>query len=439
MTHKPMTMKKLDQPIPPQALNKIGNWITKADRYPIYSPTWFRYRCYRYAVMLAVLGFFMLLVFLSQSEAVYMRPYFVFLGVAIQLLAARWIAVRICLSAISDKTKLLLIIITTCAGIFGGLIVHNLPHPNPLGYYLPATTFLPEAYLEFRDGKMRAKVPQLKQVEKIESQDTSEEIPFYPTSLGAIIYFLLMCYWGGVLDVWRYFKQKPIIELAFREEEIARYKSERNLAELKLSVLASQVEPHFLFNTLTGVRSAMVNDPERGFQMIDHLVDYLRATIPRLRSDGTSSVTSVESQLEIARAYLEVMRLRLQRLSYSIDCPEHLRSAKMPPLMLISLVENAIKHGIEPKKGNVNVRIEVREHHHEDQHRMSVSVTDDGVGFGMKSTGSGIGLSNIRERLEQMYGEQAELQISAGDINGLVATICFPMTPQEHVNLKEGL
>lgn len=429
MTNQNSLTTQQDQPIPSQALGKLGHWFSRANLYPIYTATWFRYRCYRYAFLLSVLGVVMLAVHFSLPNGLYLRPYFIWLGIATQLLLGRWISVRVIASRCRDKTKLLLVTLATCTSIGVGVVIHNLPHPNSLGYYLPATTILPDDYLEFRDGKMRIKKTTTDFERKVPKagEDSSVEIPFYPTSVLACFYLLLMMYWGGLVDVWRYYKQKPIIELALRDEEIARYKRERNLAELRLSVLASQIEPHFLFNTLTSVRSAMVNDPERGFQMIDHLVDYLRATIPRLRSDGSTSLTSIASQLEIAHAYLALMRLRIPRLSFSIHCPEHLQQASMPPLMLISLVENAIKHGVEPKKGHVSVQIDVSEDLQHTPQRIAIRVIDDGYGFGQKSIGSGIGLSNIRERLEQMYGEHGELQICNGEQGGLIATLYFPL------------
>ena len=162
-----------------------------------------------------------------------------------------------------------------------------------------------------------------------------------------------------------------------RERELAQAKAQRHEAELRLSVLAAQVEPHFLFNTLAGVRSAIATDPARASEMIDRLVDYLRAAIPRLRSDGRVQAT-LGAQLDIVRAYLGLMAARMPRLQWSVDAAPALLAAHCPPLMLISLAENAVKHGVERKIGAA--RIDVRADRDE-QGRLRVTVLDDGAGF----------------------------------------------------------
>jgi hypothetical protein len=124
--------------------------------------------------------------------------------------------------------------------------------------------------------------------------------------------------------------------------ELAQAQAQRREAELRLSVLAAQVEPHFLFNTLAGVRSAISTDPARASDMVDRLADYLRAAIPRLRSDGGAQAT-LGSQLDIVRAYLGLMAARMPRLHFDIDVPTELLAAACPPLMLISLAENAVQ------------------------------------------------------------------------------------------------
>jgi sensor histidine kinase YesM len=212
---------------------------------------------------------------------------------------------------------------------------------------------------------------------------------------------------------------------------------------MRLSVLAAQVEPHFLFNTLAGVRSAIVTDPARASEMIDRLSDYLRAAIPRLRSDGGAEAT-LGSQLELARAYLGLMAARLPRLGFAIDVPAELARAPFPPLMLISLAENAVKHGVEPKIGPARIEIGARR---TGDGRLEVSVADDGAGFdagtaagpGADGTahggegrsagaaGSGLGLTNIRERLAQMYGARAALELRMRREGGVLATLTIPL------------
>jgi LytS/YehU family sensor histidine kinase len=192
---------------------------------------------------------------------------------------------------------------------------------------------------------------------------------------------------------------------------------------LRLSVLAAQVEPHFLFNTLAGVRSAIATDPARASDMVDRLTAYLRAAIPRLRSDGAAAAT-LASQAEIVRAYLALMQARMPRLTFQVDVPADLAQLPFPPLMLISLAENAVKHGVEPKMGPAAITLSAAR---DAQGRLAVTVADDGVGFGGATAGSGLGLSNLRERLHQLYKGRAELTLKARSDGGVAATLAIPL------------
>jgi LytS/YehU family sensor histidine kinase len=234
----------------------------------------------------------------------------------------------------------------------------------------------------------------------------------------------LITYWlAGGAALWGWRRERAGLQAVARERELARAQAQRREAELQLSVLAAQVEPHFLFNTLAGVRSAIATDPARASDMIDHLVDYLRAAIPRLRSSGGSEAT-LGGQLEIVRAYLGLMRSRMPRLSFAIDAPAELRAAACPPLMLISLAENAVKHGVEPKIGAAHIQVLARRG---DDGSLQVTVADDGAGFGASAAGTGLGLVNIRERLQQMYQGRAAITLKAGPEGGVIATLKLPL------------
>ena len=241
-----------------------------------------------------------------------------------------------------------------------------------------------------------------------------------------IVWFPVLVWLAGPFDLRAYFRQRDLLRQAHVQAQVDRYKNERNEVEVQLSVLASQVEPHFLFNTLSGVRAAMLSDPARGIVMIDHLIDYLRSTIPQLRSDRSQTFVDLGSQLDSARAYLGIMQVRMPRLNIQVECPQELRSASIPPLMLISLVENAVKHGIELKKGPAQICITAARTSTGGAKFLELSVADDGVGFGA-SAGSGIGLSNIRERLKHLYAGQATLSLRAGEAGGVVASIVLPL------------
>jgi hypothetical protein len=233
---------------------------------------------------------------------------------------------------------------------------------------------------------------------------------------------MTFCLAGG-LGLWSWRKQRDGLAALAREQELARAQAERREAEMRLSVLAAQVEPHFLFNTLAGVRSAIATDPGRASEMIDRLVEYLRAAIPRLRSDGGAQAT-LGGQLDIVRAYLGLMAARMPRLHWHIDAPAELLALPCPPLMLISLAENAVKHGVEPKIGPATVSVQARRG---DDGGLVLSVVDDGAGFGSgQSAGSGLGLSNIRERLQQMYQGRAGLTLKARPEGGVAAQLTLP-------------
>jgi signal transduction histidine kinase len=247
--------------------------------------------------------------------------------------------------------------------------------------------------------------------------------PSPETRVSNAIASIAVSFWlAGGVALWGWRRERAGLAALARERELAQAQAQRREAELQLSVLAAQVEPHFLFNTLAGVRSAIATDPARASEMIDRLVDYLRAAIPRLRSSGGSEAT-LGGQLEIVRAYLGLMAARLPRLRCTIDAAPELLAAPCPPLMLISLAENAVKHGAEPKIGPVHIEVQARRNA---AGGLDVTVADDGAGFDASAGGSGIGLSNIRERLRQMYGDGASLQLRARPQGGVAATLSLP-------------
>jgi LytS/YehU family sensor histidine kinase len=230
---------------------------------------------------------------------------------------------------------------------------------------------------------------------------------------------------GGVLALPR---ERRELEALRRQRALAQAEQARREAELKLSVLQAQVEPHFLFNTLAGVRGAVSGDPQRAVEIIDRLVDYLRASIPRLRhGSGSEAEATVGAQLEVVRAYLGLMRSRLPRLDFAIDVPDELLGAHCPPLMLLVLVENAVKHGIEPKIGPGRIEVRARAVTEGATPRLLLSVRDDGVGFGHATTGTGLGLVNLRQRLDHVYGDRARLVLGACPDGGVDARLELPL------------
>jgi hypothetical protein len=195
--------------------------------------------------------------------------------------------------------------------------------------------------------------------------------------------------------------------------------TEKELATAKLSLLQAQVEPHFLYNTLASAQYLTRTDPASADAMLGHLIQYLRHSLPRT----DHALSTLGEELERSRAYLEILKIRMgPRLSLQIDVPDDLLPTPLPPMMLQTLVENAIKHGLEPRPGEGGIWIFGRRN----DARIAVTVADDGLGFNNETNGTGIGLKNVRERLRLIYGDAATLTIAANFPSGVATTISVP-------------
>lgn len=188
--------------------------------------------------------------------------------------------------------------------------------------------------------------------------------------------------------------------------------------EAQLRILQAQIEPHFLFNTLANVRQLYRTSIAGGESMLDHLIAYLRCAMDDLRAEHSTVV----KEMDLAMHYLAIMQIRMgERLAYRFSVPDSLLAHPMPPAMLISLVENAIKHGIgNSQHGEVVLTAG------SDGTALRVSVADNGAGFSSVG-GTGVGLSNIRQRLEAIYGSRAWLEVGAPEEGGFTATIVIPL------------
>ncbi|MDZ4811267.1 MAG: histidine kinase [Pseudomonadota bacterium] len=234
---------------------------------------------------------------------------------------------------------------------------------------------------------------------------------------------------GGGLALRAYFSEKQRWLESERERELVELRGQQQASELRLGVLQAQIEPHFLFNTLASLRALVRQDPARAEATIDALVDHLRATIPKLRGSLGSLESTLAQQFEICRSYLALMQVRMgERLSFSADLPSELRAAAFPPLMLISLVENAIKHGIEPKPGRGEIRLSATRVVTAAGALVRVEVADTGAGL-QAVTSSGIGLENIRDQLRTRYRGRGQLDIQGAVGGGTLATITVPESP----------
>lgn len=199
---------------------------------------------------------------------------------------------------------------------------------------------------------------------------------------------------------------------------------ERRLLEAQMATLQAQVEPHFLFNTLALIGQLIETDPPQAAKIHTHLIEYLRSTLPQMRAVGGGTLGR---QVQLSRSYLSIMQARMkERLEVGFDVPDYLEHAPFPPMMLQILIENSIKHGLEPKieGGRIDVNAQLIDG------VMQVSVRDNGVGFNMHSD-DGVGLANIRERLRLLYGNRAELVIEQPLDGGALASIRVPYSNLE--------
>jgi signal transduction histidine kinase len=205
------------------------------------------------------------------------------------------------------------------------------------------------------------------------------------------------------------------------EAERARGELEREAVNARLRQLQAQVEPHFLFNTLAHVQALVDSGSPKASPVLASLVAYLRAAVPRLHQ----STHRLAQELEMVEAYLQLMQLRMpDRLQFSVRSDPATHAVSCPPMTLLTLVENAVKHGIDPSLDGGRIDVAV----HVDGQRCRMSVRDTGVGLQPGSSGLGTGLATLRERLRLMFGGDAVVRLSEVQPQGVLAEIELPLT-----------
>jgi hypothetical protein len=238
---------------------------------------------------------------------------------------------------------------------------------------------------------------------------------------------LILVVASGGLALPAFFSEKKRWADHRRRIELEKLSAQKSETDLKLTVLQAQVEPHFLFNTLASVRSLVSTDPQRAAQTIDALALHLRATLPKLRAGTGTTQSTLGEQFAICASYLDLMKCRLaDRLEIELRLPEELHDAPFPPLLLISLVENAIKHGAESKPGTTRVTLAARVVSGAAIEHIEVLVEDDGAGLRM-GMGEGTGLANIRAQLITRFGANASLELSQRSSGGASARLLVPL------------
>ena len=201
--------------------------------------------------------------------------------------------------------------------------------------------------------------------------------------------------------------------------ELERSELERHALDTRMRLLQVQVQPHFLFNTLANVRALVNAGSPRAPAVLDSLIDYLRAAVPRLNEPAST----LAHEVQLVRAYLELMQMRLpDRLQFTLAIDPDALALRCPPMTLLTLVENAVRHGIDPAEdgGRIDVVVQRREG------RLCVGVCDSGVGLRSAGSNLGTGLTSLRERLQLIFGAAALVRITAVEPRGVRAEVEFP-------------
>jgi len=228
----------------------------------------------------------------------------------------------------------------------------------------------------------------------------------------------------GAFSYWLFFSLRAdeAARAQLDDAECRRESLQAQMVEARLSALQAQIEPHFLFNTLANVKRLYETAPDRGREMLGSLINYLKAALPGMREPGST----LAREIELVRSFLTILQMRMgERLQFSIDAPAGLADARLPPMVLPTLVENAIKHGLSPlpEGGRIDIRARGADG------RLTVEVADDGAGFSA-TAGSGVGLANTRSRLAALYGSNASLSLATATPRGVIARIALPLQYQ---------
>ncbi len=220
----------------------------------------------------------------------------------------------------------------------------------------------------------------------------------------------------SVIFFWR--ERHARAETELQRERVRVERVERDAVLANLRALQAQIEPHFLFNTLANVVSLVDPDPAKAKRMLESFIRFLRASLAATRSESTTLV----EEAELIAAYLEVLQIRMgTRLRYAVDVPPDLHSFAIAPMLLQPVIENSIRHGLEPKIEGGEVAFRARREGGE----VLIEISDTGVGFAPVTRG-GVGLTNLRERLRALYGERASLSVAEMGGTGALVTLRLP-------------
>ncbi len=385
----------LDRPLPGEVLRRVRTGLSAYQNYPVFSAPWLRRRTLRLIAITGGLATLMCVgTWISQGQLPSLAPFgyfmigFTLIGSVGPALATvvrhrRW----------PLRREQRLVIVALLLGVVASAAI---------------------------DGWVSAEIDAALDAS---ARNDRMQAPF-EALLGIGVGFVLYAVLGGGVAVPRYFNELRRMAALQHEEAVAALETRHRELDAQLGLLQAQVEPHFLFNTLASVHSLIGNDPQAAQRLVNALVGYLRATIPRLRDDAARIDATLGQQLEICASYLEVMQTRMGgRLEARVEVPAALHGATFPPLLLMTLVENCIKHGIEPKPGPGYVAVRAAALADD---VLEVEVVDDGAGLRAVS-GGGLGLVNLRASLLARYGERAWFALAGGLSGGTTATLRIPL------------
>jgi hypothetical protein len=235
----------------------------------------------------------------------------------------------------------------------------------------------------------------------------------------AMGHFFKALFIGGLFTAVLFFEAREReAQRRLHQTRISRVEIDKQMAEARLQLLQAQIEPHFLFNSLASVKRLYESEPDRGRSLLQNLGTYLRTAISRARLREVR----LDEEIALALSFLAIFQVRMgSRLRVKVEMPGEVERALIPPLMIGTLVENAIKHGIGPRASGGIVTLTARR----DAEFVEVAVADDGVGFRARS-GRGVGLANIRSRLETSFAGAGSLELAANPTGGVTATIRLP-------------
>ena len=413
----------LNRPLPPDVVFLNHSWLTRYRMYPTFSQQWLRGRFLLFSCVLmglTLLGFAQAALdeggkfsaaFNAISALLFSFLLIAFIGPCLATIVRH--------ARLKPRVEVAGVVIAVIVGIGAGIVINTYQ-----------TRYIKEQYQQYvapkgSDPVQEPEKPLFKQLALAVASATQ--------------LLILNTLLGGGLALIAYFRERVRLEASLRRRELGAANAARREAELRLSVLQAQVEPHFLFNTFAGLRGLIRTEPDRAIMLLDRLTDYLRTSIPKMRNDGINDSSTIGAQIDSARAYLELMKVRMgERLSFELDVDSGLRKADFPPLIVISLVENAIKHGIEPHPTGGHIQLFVSAQ----DDRLHLTVLDNGVGFeasqaarttsyGPPGKEGGLGLTNIRAQLHTMYGSNASLILKNPASGGFCATVELPFVLED--------